>query len=387
MSKFEIENRSGELIIRWKNRPKMRWFLLFFSLFWNGIVGLFVVTSLMSDPENLWFLSFHIMAGLVVAYITATMFLNRHEIRAGRTGLTTQTSPLPVIGGNRQFIPAEIDQLFVKKGATQKTNGRVTHQYYDLAIRTRKGKQKSLFGMLSQAEALELEQKVEDHLGIKDAAIPLDGMASDLLRKYMPGMADRAEEEHMRQQGKAGRQRSGLASAPRRLPGPEKDIEPELQHAEPGYIIDYNGNNLAMTAGEQFDWEEDLRSDRRLTVYDATLGENYYLYCEQVGEEEWNYFEERPLTKDEASALGLMKGEDIPQKLQNGDDRFFSRNAQSGLQFLMSNAQAREVSQQIFVSTSAQERFRLLSADDGKEVELFIQEQISKELIRDVLAG
>ncbi|MEM6396882.1 MAG: hypothetical protein AAF741_11095 [Bacteroidota bacterium] len=385
MSKFEIENRSGELIIRWKNRPKMRWFLLFFSLLWNTIVGAFVFQALTGDFSELWFMSFHIVAGLVVAYITATMFVNKSEIRAGKTGLTTYSGPLPVLGGNRQFAPAEIDQLFVKKGASQKSGNRITHQYYDLAIRTKKGKQKSLFGMMSQQEALELEQKIEDHLGIEDQVIPMEGKAADLVRKYMPGMAKKAEEEYIRAQGKGGIRSGNTSMLPRRLPGPANEIKPELQHAEPGYIIDYNGNNLAMTAGEQFDWDVDKRSDRRLTIYDATAAESYHLYCEQIDDDEWSYFEERPLTDKESQFLGLISGEELPDKLQNGDDRFYTRITQQGHQFLMSDGQAREVSQKIFVSTSTTERLRLLKLDD--EVELFIQEPISKELIRDVLAG
>ena len=119
MSKFEIENRSGELIIRWKDSKKVKWFLLFFALVWNLFIGIFLVVMLATDPRNLWYLSLHGTAGIILIYVVLRMFLNTNEIRVGRGGLTTKSGPIPVPGGNKQFAADEIDQLFVKHGTQQ----------------------------------------------------------------------------------------------------------------------------------------------------------------------------------------------------------------------------------------------------------------------------
>lgn len=379
MSKFEVENRSGELIIRWKNRPAARWFLLFFSVIWNGIL-LVVLFALSQGTELPFWISFHFLAGIGMAYFTLTLFLNKNEISAGRSGLIVKKGPIPTIGHNQRYRYEEVEQLYVKQNGSSTTNGRKTY-YYALTLRTKGGKDKSLAGWLKQADALELERRIEDHLGIEDAPIELDSRAVDMLRKWKPEWADMAEQMHRQQQGKA----KVTTTRPRHLPGPERDYAPELQHAEPGFIISLRGNNLAMTEGQQIDWEEPELSDRLLSVYDATQGENYYLYCEQ-GSSAWSYFEERPLDQEEHAKIGWEEGDVLPNQLVNGDEVFHLHEQREGQQFSLPGPQVNSIQQRIYQKHEGSHRFRVYWTKGQQDYKIAIQELLAATDIGDVLA-
>ena len=382
MSRFEVENRSGELIIRWKNRPMMRWFMLFFALVWNGVMSIVFFAMLMGEDIPIW-VSLHFMVGLGVAYFTLVLFLNKNQIAAGRSGLNVHKGPIPTFGGRQQYDYEEVDQLHVKQSGSSTTNGRTTY-YYALCLRTKGGKDKTLAGWLKQTDALELERRIEDHLGIEDAPIPLEGRAVDMLRKWKPEWADKVEEMHRQQQGKGKASSSNIR--PRRVAGPEHDYAPQLQHAEPGFIISLRGNNLAMTEGKQIDWKDPELSDRLLSVYDATQGENYFLYCEQLSDDAWTYFEERPLDQEEYAKIGWLGEQILPAQLANGDDIFRLHEQREGVQFSMPGARVTAVQQRIYQDQNEGTRFRIYWTKDQQDYQIAIQERLEAGDIGDVLA-
>lgn len=169
-SRFQIQNGpDGFSIIRPWFRPAV-FFFLFFAIFWNAIVGSFVVKIVMSGNwGTLWPASFHILAGLAVGYGCLAMFINRTRISVTYDVLRVQHGPLPMPGG--KVVPrSDVKQLYSDERVTYGKHGR--HVRYGVKVILRNGGEIDLVdGLSERKEALFIEQQVEKFTGIKDEAV------------------------------------------------------------------------------------------------------------------------------------------------------------------------------------------------------------------------
>ncbi len=148
-------------------------FLIFFTLFWNSIVSIFVVVALVTGE---WLMlagiSIHLTIGLGLVYYLLCKYFNKTTFRVTRNYLTTEHSPFPVpFYGAKDVEVSEIDQLYSKEYVAATQNNRPIHAYAVYLI-TKSGKEvKVLKGLDTPQQALYIEQEVEKFLGLIDRRV------------------------------------------------------------------------------------------------------------------------------------------------------------------------------------------------------------------------
>lgn len=153
------------LILTWfsyGNLPVMLIIILFNFLFWFDRSG--------SNPLPLMII-FRLL-GIGLLYWVLVMLLNRTEFQTDRQTLTVRHRPLPW-PGNRSVALAEVDQLFVTRSVRRRRASRTLYSYRVNAY-LKDGERRSLVTDLHDpAEALFVEKKLENFLGITDR--PIEG--------------------------------------------------------------------------------------------------------------------------------------------------------------------------------------------------------------------
>ena len=167
---LDLENEFDVRIRWWKSKPRnFFWFLFLFGAFWNGILSIFVLVAIGSGIyEMLLGLSLHILVGLGIFYSIMSYVLNTTSISLMRDRLQIRTFPLPVFGfRNRTVNSDEIQQLYVTRYVSSKTNGQPNYAFALYAIIKGGEKLKLVSGMNKETQ-LYLEAAMEEFLGIKD---------------------------------------------------------------------------------------------------------------------------------------------------------------------------------------------------------------------------
>ncbi|MBN1498566.1 MAG: hypothetical protein JW982_00285 [Spirochaetes bacterium] len=168
--KISISHSEGYYIITRK------WFglkfivLLFFTLFWDGFM---IVWHFISISTGQYVMSafglIHTAAGLFITYLTVTGLINKTDIKIGRGKIIIRHRPLwwP---GSREYSAAMFDQFFSTEKISHSKNG--TTYTYELKGRTYDGSVIKIVGGLENSnQALFLEQKMENFLGITDSPV------------------------------------------------------------------------------------------------------------------------------------------------------------------------------------------------------------------------
>ena len=162
-----------DIEISWRQTTKNLGFLIFFALFWNGILSVFVVTALVTgEYEMLLFTSLHLLVGISLIYFIITVLLNKTFIYVSRREISVEHRPLRVpFYPNRRIQAMDLDQLFVQRYVNGKTNGRTNHAF-SVTARMRTGSDVKLVKGLRQPEqAAYVEQQIEKFLHIEDRAV------------------------------------------------------------------------------------------------------------------------------------------------------------------------------------------------------------------------
>ncbi len=174
-SGFEVVHDAGKMQISWS------WFRLQTLVWFAFLVGWFVIgfgawvvpragQAPGIDPSELPFAAIAGIIGVVMAYITLAGFLNTTVILATHAGLEIQHGPLPWPGNGHVDC---IHQLFTKERVRRSRRGG-TRYSYELHALTSNGDQRRVVGRLTEAaQALWLEQQLEERLGIRDR--PIEG--------------------------------------------------------------------------------------------------------------------------------------------------------------------------------------------------------------------
>ncbi|MGB0840185.1 MAG: hypothetical protein ACPGXL_08595, partial [Chitinophagales bacterium] len=148
-------------------------FLIAFNLFWNGIVGMFVMVAFSSKNwEMLAAISLHTLVGLGMFYWLLTLLFNKTKISVTSRDLTVRHGPLKIPFYKSQELPVdEIAQLYCQKYMASKTNGKPDWAY-QLCVITQKTEDLVLIKNLPKySQALYLEQEIELFLQIDDEFI------------------------------------------------------------------------------------------------------------------------------------------------------------------------------------------------------------------------
>ena len=160
-----------EIDIKWSKTNST--FLLIFTIFWNAIVipmGLFALMA--GDWAMLLILSVHLSIGIALLYYMLTVFLNTTYISVDSYNLSIEHRPLKLPFYSNQYIPIfEIEQLFVERYSSGKTNGRPMYAFALYAILKNKERIKLIKGLKVYQQALYLEQEIERFLKITDQAV------------------------------------------------------------------------------------------------------------------------------------------------------------------------------------------------------------------------
>ncbi len=167
---IELIAEMGAITIRRNWRSPTAYFLLFFSLFWNGFM---VVWMTIAFTQGEWgmaaFGSLHGAVGLGLAYLTLATFINKTDIRIDGYNLAVKHYPLAWPG--QQEIPVvDIAQLYSKERITRNKNG--TTVTYQVHVVTKDNRQKKLLsGLTSSEQARYIEREIEKTLGLKDTPV------------------------------------------------------------------------------------------------------------------------------------------------------------------------------------------------------------------------
>jgi len=149
-------------------------FLLFFSLFWNGIVFFIFGLAVLPGTEAPWFTYLILLPflalGLYLAYYTLTRILNKTVIQLTASELSIQHGPLPW-PGNRLLPVSGLKQLYCKEVISRDYEGDTFIRYHLLAVLSDGQEIELLKGIESPETVRYLEQEIENWLNIEDMAV------------------------------------------------------------------------------------------------------------------------------------------------------------------------------------------------------------------------
>lgn len=162
-----------DISFSWWRSGKNLGFLIFFTVFWNSIVSIFVIVAFATGEwKMLAFISIHLSIGLGLAYYLLCKYFNKTTFRVTRNYLTTEHSPFPIpFYGAKDVEVSEIDQLYCKEYVSHSQNKQPIYAYAVYLI-TKGGKEvKVLKGLSTPQQALYIEQEVEKFLGLVDRKV------------------------------------------------------------------------------------------------------------------------------------------------------------------------------------------------------------------------
>ena len=178
---YQIEEIGSELAITYRWFSAAAFFLLFFCVIWDGLLVVWYFLGISQfaggGGGGLWpglfmllFPLLHVAVGVGLTYAVVCMFLNRTEIRVVGGELSIWHGPVPCPGKCR-LPTSDVKQLFVTENIHRGKNG-CTYTYDVNAMKQDNTKQKLIGNLRDVQQALFLEQKLEQHLGIAPQHVP-----------------------------------------------------------------------------------------------------------------------------------------------------------------------------------------------------------------------
>ena len=166
-------NYELDIELNWRKSSQALGFFLFFTLFWNGIVSIFVVTALLTGSFGmLAAISVHLLIGIGLLYYVLSVFFNTTYIVVNQRELSIEHRPLKSPFYRNRYIEArENDQIFVEKYVAGKTNGRPNYAFGVQAILQGGKRVKLVKGLKNSDQALYIEQEIESFLTIQDEPV------------------------------------------------------------------------------------------------------------------------------------------------------------------------------------------------------------------------
>lgn len=167
--KWQVEAVPGALTVRWRWLSAAAFFLIPFTLFWNGILAVFAFagTEGFTHPERLLagLAIPHVWVGVGLGYYVLTLFFNSTTVRLGDGAVTVRHGPLwwP---GKRELSAREIQQLFVVEKIGNKGS-----RSYEVCALLRDARHVKLVKADDEQKARFLEVRLEQALGLVDQRV------------------------------------------------------------------------------------------------------------------------------------------------------------------------------------------------------------------------
>ncbi len=171
--KMEVYEDKYGLSIRFSWFTPKAFFLMFFCFVWDSFL-FFWYSSLVGTGTPWLFYIFpliHVALGLYLTYYTACLFFNKTYIDVDDQHLWIHHTPIPWWRGNADLPVDEIAQIFVKE---KRENDNQSSEYsYSLFAKLKNGSTKKILdiGITDSQKALELEEVIENYLGIQDMPV------------------------------------------------------------------------------------------------------------------------------------------------------------------------------------------------------------------------
>ncbi len=159
--------------INWRKTSKGLGFFLFFTLFWNGIVGIFVVIGLATGQwQMLLGVSIHLLIGIFLLYYVMGIMLNTTYITVSNRELRVEHLPLRFPFYPNRFLPvSDVEQVFVERYVASTTNKRPNYAFKVKLIDRNQERIDLIKGLKQPNQALYIEQEIEKFLKIQDQVI------------------------------------------------------------------------------------------------------------------------------------------------------------------------------------------------------------------------
>jgi hypothetical protein len=167
---MRLVSERGSLIIRRRWFTPVVFFFIFFALFWNGFMVVWMTLALTKGQLMMAaFGSIHALVGLGLIYFCVATCVNKTDVSVDPNHLKVQHYPLPWFG-NKQFRVHEITQLFCKEQINRTKNG--VNISYRVHVILRDGREQTLVKALSNdTQARFIEHEIESVLGLENQAV------------------------------------------------------------------------------------------------------------------------------------------------------------------------------------------------------------------------
>ena len=170
---IDVQDWDGNLRITRRWFSPVFIFMIFFCVAWDGFLVFWYSIAITQDDVPWIMVVFpvaHVAVGIGLTYFTLCGFLNRTIITVDGGRLTVRHTPLPW-PGNRSLDTADVKQLYCRRRIRNGRNG--SSETYDLhLITSNNAKIKLASGLEDPEQALFLEQRIEQYLGIQDQPVP-----------------------------------------------------------------------------------------------------------------------------------------------------------------------------------------------------------------------
>lgn len=360
---IDIQQRGDlvKVIYRW--RSPLAYIALFFCVIWDLIVIAFVLAG------GWLFISIPLLIGVAITWYTLGLLYNTTSIEADGHELRVVHGPIRSFSKNRTVAARDIQQLYLSEGGTLTINGN-TSQLWRLMLELTNGNKYSLMGgMTDEGKAREIEHTLESHLGItdetRDERMEMPGFLDALVPPELRGQQSVDQVEEVKEVA----MHTPPASEPSyRDPSFGQDDDFELHSVGTGARFFYLQQPVTARQNKQIDWNDKEQPAAHLITAEGETTRHIYA---ALLHDRWIYFEERPLDREESSALGFERGAERPPMLQNGDDRYYPGELISG-----HYAESRKaVEQVIYFTTRASTQFRVLR-EEGRDWQIYVQEPL-----------
>ncbi len=154
------------ITIRRRWRSSGTWFLVLFTLFWDGFLVFWYFIALTQNGPLMMkiFPVLHVAIGAFITYLTLANLLNTTTIRATYDALSVVHAPVKW-PGSRVIDAADVKQLAVKQSSVSKND----RSLWSVMLDTASGKRLTLVGGLEDRDHAEyIEGAVEQFLELED---------------------------------------------------------------------------------------------------------------------------------------------------------------------------------------------------------------------------
>lgn len=153
-------------------RSKKTFFLIFFTVFWNGFLVMWYSIAFSQENAPLMMKLFpiiHVAVGLGLLYSTLCSLFNKTVFTIKYNTFSVKHGPIPAFG-NCEIPRNEVKQLWIKERIHRNKNS--TSYSYLLNLQQRNGKDLKIGTFYDYERALKVEQEIESALGIQDKSVP-----------------------------------------------------------------------------------------------------------------------------------------------------------------------------------------------------------------------